>query len=67
MTHLARTVLATIRQSTGKMYRELELVMETMTEPQLRDLLRLIRDVQDHENRRCKGRMARMGLPGVLR
>ena len=67
MSHLARTVLATMRQHTGKMYPELEIVMETMTESQLRDLLRLIRDVKDHENRRCRSQATRLGIPGLIR
>lgn len=67
MSRFARTVFATMRQHTGKAYPEIEKMLDSMTEPQLQDLLRLIRDVKDHENLRCRSQMARMGLPGVLR
>jgi len=69
MTHLARTVLATMRQSTGKAYPHLEPLLESMTEPQLRDLLRLVRDAQDQEKRRMQSKVTRMtGLPrGIIR
>lgn len=65
--HLARTVFATIRQSTGKAYPHLEPLLETMDTQQLQDLLRLVRDVKDSENMRCKGQARRMGMPGLIR
>jgi len=67
MSHLARTVLATMCQSTGKRYPELEPMLETMTDPQLQDMLRLLRDVQDSEKRRMQSRVQRMtGIPGSI-
>lgn len=65
--HLARTVLATMRQMTGKMYPQLELMLAEMDTQQLQDLLRLMRDVKDSENMRCKGQARRMGMPGLIR
>jgi hypothetical protein len=69
MSHLAHLVLATMCQSTGKRYPSLEPLMETMTEPQLQDLLRLVRDVADQENRRMQSKVQRMtGIPrGIIR
>jgi len=67
MRHLARTVLATMRQNTGKVYPSLEKMLPSMSEPQLQDLLRLVRDVTDSENRRCRAQVRRIGLPGVIR
>jgi hypothetical protein len=56
-------------QSTNKRYPSLEPMLETMTEPQLQDLLRLVRDVQDSENRRMQSKVQRMtGIPrGIIR
>ena len=65
---LARTVFATIRQSTGnKTYRHLEKMLKTMDTQQLQDLLRLVRDVKQDENLRCRGQARRMGMPGLIR
>jgi len=64
---LRRTVLATMRQL-GKQYPALEPMLETMTTPQLQDMLRLMRDVQENEKGRMQGRMSRMGIPrGMIR
>ena len=66
--YLARTVRATMRQMTGKMYPQLEPLLDTMDTQQLQDLLRLVRDVKDGENRRMQGKARRMGLPpGFIR
>jgi hypothetical protein len=68
MTNLSRTILATMRQVTGKRYPTLELMLDTMTESQHQDFLRLIRDIQESETHRLQGQAARMGIPkGVLR
>lgn len=67
MSHLARTLLAEIRQATGRQYPALEPLLDGMTEAQLRDFLRLVRDVREDENRRCRGQASRMGLPGLIR
>jgi len=61
-----RYITAEIRRM-GKQYPALEALLPTMTEPQLRDLLNLMRDTKDAENRRMKGQAARMGLPGLIR
>jgi hypothetical protein len=67
MSHLSRTVFATMRQM-GRAYPALEPALETMTEPQLQDLLRLMRDIQEGEKNRMQGRMSRMGIPrGMIR
>lgn len=64
---LARHIVAEIRRM-GKQYPALEALLPGMTEPQLRDLLNLIRDTTDNENRRMRGQARRMGLPpGVIR
>jgi len=70
--HLARTVLAEIRRHTGRTYPGLEKHLAELPEPALsavaRDLLRIVRDVQDAENSRLQSRMQQMGLPrGVVR
>jgi len=65
--HLARTVLATMRQTTGKRYPHLEPLLDTMDTQQLQDLLRLVRDVKDSETMRCAGQARRMGMPGLIR
>lgn len=69
--HLLRTILATIRQSTGgKRYEALEYMLELgqFDDRQMRELLRLVRDVQDSEKSRLNGQARRMGLPpGILR
>lgn len=62
-----RNALATIRQLSGRRYPELEKQLELMDERQLADLVRLLNDVRDGENRRCRGQASRMGLPGILR
>lgn len=69
MSHLSRTVLATMRQFTGKAYPHLEPLLETMDVQQLQDMLRLLRDVQDSEKRRMQSKVQRMtGLPpGLIR
>jgi hypothetical protein len=58
-----------MRQMTGKMYPQLEPLLDTMDTQQLQDLLRLIRDVKDNESRRMQGKIQRMtGLPrGIIR
>lgn len=67
MAHLARHITAEIRRM-GKQYPALEALLPTMTEPQLRDLLNLIRDTRDGEKHRMQGQARRMGLPpGVIR
>lgn len=67
MSQLARHIVAEIRRM-GKRYGHLEALLPGMTEPQLRDLLNLIRDTRDGENRRMQGQARRMGLPpGALR
>jgi len=67
MNALARHITAEIRRM-GKRYAHLEALLPTMTEPQLRDLLNLIRDTRDGENSRMQRQARRMGLPpGVLR
>jgi hypothetical protein len=58
---LKQTVIAEMRRM-GKQYPHLEAVMQTMTEPQLRDILNLIRDVGDNE----KSHMRRMALQGRI-
>ena len=64
---LRQHIVAEIRRM-GKQYRALEALLPGMTEPQLRDLLNLIRDTTENENRRMRGQAQRMGLPpGVLR
>jgi hypothetical protein len=64
---LARHITAEIRRM-GKQYPHLEGLLSTMTEPQLRDLLNLMRDTKDNEKRRMQGSARRLGLPpGVLR
>jgi hypothetical protein len=68
MSHqLQRHIIATMRQM-GKQYPALEPMLESMTVPQLQDLLRLMRDAKDNENRRMQSRMSRMGIPrGIIR
>ena len=58
-----------MRQFTGKAYPALEPMLDTMTIPQLQDMLRLLRDVQDSEKRRMQSKVQRMtGLPrGLIR
>lgn len=51
----------------GKQYCHLEALLPTMTEPQLQDLLLLMRDAKRDENQRCRSQAARMGFPGVIR
>jgi len=64
---LARHITAEIRRM-GRQYPALEALLPTMTEPQLRDLLNLMRDTKDAEMRRMQSSARRMGLPpGVLR
>lgn len=64
---LRHTVVATMRQM-GKQYPALEPLLQTMTLPQLQDMLRLMRDTQENESRRMQGRMSRMGIPrGMIR
>ena len=64
---LSRHITAEIRRM-GKQYRALEALLPTMTEPQLRDLLNLMRDTRDAEKRRMQGSARRMGLPpGMIR
>ena len=63
---LSRHIVAEMRRA-GKMYPALEAMLDSMTEPQLRDLLNLMRDTKDAENRRMKGQARRMGMPGLLR
>jgi hypothetical protein len=52
---------------TGKLYPNLEPLLDTMDTQQLQDLLRLVRDVKDGENMRCRGQARRMGMPGIIR
>lgn len=67
MAHLARHITAEIRRM-GKQYPALEALLPTMTEPQLRDLLNLLRDSQDEGERAVRSRARRMGFPpGVIR
>jgi len=64
---LDRHITAEIRRM-GRQYPALEALLPTMTEPQLRDLLNLMRDTKDAEKRRMQSSARRMGLPpGVLR
>ena len=66
--YLARTVRATMYQFTGKAYPHLEPLLDTMTRPQLHDLLRLVREVKEAEARRTAGAIRRLGLPpGIIR
>lgn len=68
MNELVRLTLAEIRQTTGKAYPHLEARLAALSVPELRDLLRLVRDVRDGENSRMQGRLQRMGIPrGVVR
>jgi len=67
MGHLARHITAEIRRM-GKRYEHLEALLPGMTEPQLRDLLNLLRDSQDEGKRGVQARARRMGFPpGVIR
>lgn len=66
MTHLHRHIVAEMRRL-GKCYGALEALLPEMTEPQLRDLLLLMRDSKRDENSRMRSQAARMGFPGVLR
>lgn len=66
MSHLVRHITAEIRRM-GKQYCHLEALLPTMTEPQLQDLLLLMRDAKRDENQRCRSQAARMGFPGVIR
>jgi len=59
---LARHITAEIRRM-GRQYSALEALLPTMTEPQLRDLLNLMRDTKDAEMRRMQSSARRMGLP----
>jgi len=59
---LARHITAEIRRM-GRQYPALEALLPTMTEPQLRDLLNLMRDTKDAEMRRMQSSARRMGLP----
>ena len=64
---LARHIVAEMRRA-GKRYPALEAMLDSMTEPQLRDLLNLMRDTKDAESRRMQGSARRMGLPaGFIR
>jgi len=62
-----RQLTATIRQLTGKRYDRLEAALPNMDREALLDLLRLLGDVREGENQRCRGQARRMGLPGVIR
>jgi len=62
-----RNALATIRQLTGKRYEALELQLEGLDDRQLSEFVRLLNDVREGENRRCRGQASRMGLPGLIR
>jgi hypothetical protein len=62
-----RNAIATIRQLTGKRYEALELKLEDLDERQLQEFVRLLNDVREGENRRCRGQASRMGLPGIIR
>lgn len=67
MAHLARHITAEMRRM-GKRYPALEAMLPTMTEPQLRDVLNLLRDSQDEGKRGVQSRARRMGFPpGVIR
>jgi hypothetical protein len=64
---LRHHIIATMRQM-GRQYTALEPMLETMTVPQLQDLLCLMRDTKEAEGRRLQGRMSRMGIPrGMIR
>jgi hypothetical protein len=64
---LRHAVIAAMRQM-GRQYTALEPMLETMTVPQLQDMLRLMRDTKEDESRRLQGRMSRMGIPrGMIR
>ena len=64
-----RTALATIRQLTGKRYEALELMLELgqFDDRQMRELVRLLNDVREGENARCRSQASRMGVPGLIR
>lgn len=62
-----RNALATIRQLTGRRYDALEPILEKMSDHELSEFVRMLRDVRDGENRRCRGQASRMGLPGLIR
>ena len=59
---LDRHITAEIRRM-GRQYPALEALLPTMTEPQLRDLLNLMRDTKDAEKRRMQSSARRIGLP----
>lgn len=63
----ARQLSATIRQLTGKRYDRLEAAFPEMDREALLDLLRLLGDVREGENRRCRAQASRMGIPGLIR
>ena len=60
MTLLVREITAEIRRI-GKRYVALETLLPTMTEPQLRDLLHLIRDTKDDVLCHARSQARRMG------
>jgi len=64
-----RNAIATIRQLTGKRYEALEYMLELgqFDDRQVTELVRLLNDVREGENRRCRGKLIGLGLPGVLR
>ena len=65
---IKRHLIPKIHQATGRRYLALESAMDSMTPEALRDLQRLIGDVQSTEKDRLGGVAARMGIPrGVLR
>lgn len=54
MTHMQRLALATLRQNTGRAYPALEARLGSMTDAELQDFLRLIRDLQDDAKRQAQ-------------
>ena len=64
-----RHAIATIRQLTGKRYEALESLLEwgELDDRQMREFVRLLNDVREGENQRCRGQASRMGIPGLIR
>ena len=64
-----RNAIATIRQLTGKRYEALEYMLELgqFDDRPMRELVRLLNDVREGENQRCRGQASRMGVPGLIR
>ena len=64
-----RNAIATIRQLTGKRYEALELMLTLgqFDDRQTQEFMRLLNDVRERENSRCRGQASRMGLPGMIR